>query len=95
MKDETIESILKENRSFAPTKNFVEEAKLKESDFKNAYDTTADTGTVVGVAGTAETDAGLGFTYIADDGSNVTIATCYVKPCNDSDNVMSNTVSIE
>jgi len=35
MKDETIESILKENRSFAPTKNFVDEAKLKESDFKN------------------------------------------------------------
>ena len=35
MNDKTIESILKENRSFAPTQNFVKEAKLKESDFKD------------------------------------------------------------
>tara|TARA_B110000263_G_scaffold2719_1_gene2306 strand:+ start:2144 stop:4108 length:1965 start_codon:yes stop_codon:yes gene_type:complete len=35
MNDKTIESILKENRSFAPTHNFVKEAKLKESDFKD------------------------------------------------------------
>ena len=35
MNDKTIESILKENRSFAPTQNFVKEAKLKESDFQD------------------------------------------------------------
>ena len=35
MNEKTIESILKENRSFAPTQNFVKEAKLKESDFKD------------------------------------------------------------
>ena len=35
MNDKTIESILKENRSFSPTQNFVKEANLKESDFQD------------------------------------------------------------
>ena len=34
MNDKTIESILKENRSFTPTQSFVKEANLKESDFQ-------------------------------------------------------------
>ena len=71
------------------------QAQVAMDDFKNAYDSTADSGTVVGAASTAETDAGLGYTYIADDGSNVTVATCFVKDCDDSNNVMSNTIAIE
>ena len=35
MNEKTIESILKENRSFAPTQNFVKKAKLKESYFQD------------------------------------------------------------
>ena len=71
------------------------QAQVAMDDFKNAYDSTADSGTVVGAASTAATDAGLGYTYIADDGSNVTVATCFVKDCDDSNNVMSNTIAIE
>ena len=71
------------------------QAKKAMSDFKNAYDTTAETGTLVGEATLAESDDGLGFTYITDDGSTVDIATCYVTPCSTEANVMSNTVSIE
>ena len=71
------------------------QAQVAMDDFKNAYDTGAETGTVVGAATSAESDDGLGFTYIADDGSTVDIATCYVTPCATAENVMSNTVSIE
>ncbi len=67
------------------------QAQVAMNDFKNAYDTTAPTGTKAEAVTGAEDDSGLGFTYIADDGSTVTIATCYVTPCATEANRMSNT----
>ena len=66
------------------------------SDFKNPYDTSAS-GVVIGIPAAAEgataTDA-VGYTVITDDGTTITIGTCYESPCTTATTV-SNTVSVE
>ena len=75
--------------------NVSAQAVVAMGDFKNAYDTSADSGVVDGAVSSAESDDNVGFTYITDDGDNVDVATCFVKDCDDSANCMENTISIE
>ena len=75
--------------------NVSAQAVVAMGDFKNAYDTSAETGVKDEAVSGAEDDDNVGFTYIKDDGDNVSIATCFVKDCTDSDNRMENTIAIE